>query len=327
MMKNNDIYRNSVNVARSRSSGDILLTSQIETFQATLSGAQAITVAALSEKLAHSHHALIQQNLDDISTSIGVGRYDIEEYQPHIFVGMLIKGRHDSIIDGQEYAFEHLNMPTLFSVGHHAEACSLQKEGELCEIIGINIEPEFLMQYADHDRAFGTLAGLLDHPVIHREFVGGELLRCLLAGMVQSPYTGVMGQLYRESQALAVIVELGRQVESEFEGRPSFVLRSRQERAEQTRLLIEENLGAPYSIGELSRRVGSNETTLRLDFKALFGKTIFEYLRDRRLDIARLLVHEKALSIAEIAYRCGYSSPANFTTAYRRRFGMPPSQG
>jgi AraC-like DNA-binding protein len=349
MLKNNDILRGHAMFFPAVPGGGGTLTSRHAISAQTVAGAEEITVAALSEKLAYLHHPMVRPEMADVSAPVGVGRYDIEklrpgvslthfdvrytrsmniraDYQPGIFVGMLIKGRHDSIIGGQHFTFERPFTPTLFSVGLHAEACSIQREGEHCEIIGLNIEPEFLDLHADQDGAFARLSDMLAHPIIHREFAGGELMRCLLASMAQSPYGGVMARLHLESQALALIVELGRQMESEFNGRPSLVLRNRQERAEQSRLLIEENLAAPYSIAEIARRVGSNETTLRLDFKALFGKTIFEYLRDRRLDIGRLLVQQKALSIAEIAYRCGYSSPANFTTAYRRRFGAPPSQ-
>ena len=32
-----------------------------------------------------------------------------------------------------------------------------------------------------------------------------------------------------------------------------------------------------------------------------------------------------ALTLAEIAYRSGYSDPAHFTNAFRRQYGVPPS--
>ena len=54
--------------------------------------------------------------------------------------------------------------------------------------------------------------------------------------------------------------------------------------------------------------------------------TIIDYLRDRRLEMARIMVRERRLSVAAIAYRVGFASPANFATAYRRRFGRPPTQ-
>jgi AraC-like DNA-binding protein len=66
--------------------------------------------------------------------------------------------------------------------------------------------------------------------------------------------------------------------------------------------------------------------TLRRLFKAVFGVPIIEYVRSRNLDAARLMLREGRFQVAEVGYRVGYSDPANFTNAYRRRFGRPPTQ-
>ncbi|PXC06966.1 MULTISPECIES: helix-turn-helix domain-containing protein, partial [Gammaproteobacteria] len=53
---------------------------------------------------------------------------------------------------------------------------------------------------------------------------------------------------------------------------------------------------------------------------------MLQYVRDRRLEIGRQMVREGRWQIAQIAYRLGYSSPENFTHAYRARFGHPPGR-
>ena len=63
---------------------------------------------------------------------------------------------------------------------------------------------------------------------------------------------------------------------------------------------------------------------MRRQFKAAFGVTIMEYAQARRMEAARLMVHDATFQIAEIAYRVGYTDPANFTNAYKRYFGVPP---
>lgn len=48
--------------------------------------------------------------------------------------------------------------------------------------------------------------------------------------------------------------------------------------------------------------------------------------RTRKATIGRQMVREGRWQIAQIAYRLGYSSPENFTHAYRARFGHPPGR-
>ncbi|WP_265316900.1 helix-turn-helix transcriptional regulator, partial [Pseudomonas aeruginosa] len=86
-----------------------------------------------------------------------------------------------------------------------------------------------------------------------------------------------------------------------------------------------EQLKPPASL-ELARQLGVGETTLRRIFRNEFGRSMLQYVRDRRLEIGRQMVREGRWQIAQIAYRLGYSSPENFTHAYRARFGHPPGR-
>ena len=55
------------------------------------------------------------------------------------------------------------------------------------------------------------------------------------------------------------------------------------------------------------------------------GVTIFEFLREERMKEARHLLASTSLDIQAIALEVGYTSGANFATAFRERFGMSPS--
>lgn len=66
--------------------------------------------------------------------------------------------------------------------------------------------------------------------------------------------------------------------------------------------------------------------TLQRQFADLHGIGLLEYARRRRLDLARELLERGDATVAQAAHRAGYAHPANFATAFRRQFGMPPSQ-
>jgi AraC family L-rhamnose operon regulatory protein RhaS len=57
------------------------------------------------------------------------------------------------------------------------------------------------------------------------------------------------------------------------------------------------------------------------------GLTPSEYLRVCGLEAARRLLSSAALadhSITEIAFECGFTSSAHFSTEFRKRFGRSP---
>ena len=63
---------------------------------------------------------------------------------------------------------------------------------------------------------------------------------------------------------------------------------------------------------------------LQRQFRAVFGTTVFDYLRECRLLRARRALEHDGVTVGQAAMVAGYTSAANFATAYRRRFGMPP---
>jgi DNA-binding response OmpR family regulator len=88
---------------------------------------------------------------------------------------------------------------------------------------------------------------------------------------------------------------------------------------------LSQRLNDAPTVEQLARLVGTNEKRLSRAFRDNLGKTVFEYLRDERLRIAQKLLSSTSLSIASIAEEIGFSSAANFATAFRERSGMSPS--
>jgi DNA-binding response OmpR family regulator len=89
--------------------------------------------------------------------------------------------------------------------------------------------------------------------------------------------------------------------------------------------LLSERISAPPTVEQLARLVGTNERRLSQAFREHLGQTVFEYLRGERLRIAQRLLTSTSLTIANIAEEIGFSSAANFATAFRERFGVTPS--
>jgi DNA-binding response OmpR family regulator len=88
--------------------------------------------------------------------------------------------------------------------------------------------------------------------------------------------------------------------------------------------LLLDNLSAPPSPEALAQKLGTNEKRLNEAFHEAFALPVFAWLREQRLRLARQLLSQTDTPIADIATHCGYSSSANFSTAFKGRFECTP---
>jgi AraC-like DNA-binding protein len=86
------------------------------------------------------------------------------------------------------------------------------------------------------------------------------------------------------------------------------------------------NLESPPSLSELARIIGMNEYKLKRGFKETFGNTVFGYLSDARLEIAKNNLLETRKQVTEIAFDLGYSSVQHFSGAFKKKFGVSPAK-
>lgn len=89
---------------------------------------------------------------------------------------------------------------------------------------------------------------------------------------------------------------------------------------------IQANLARLPPLAELARRVGTHKKRLTKAFRGQEGLSVFEYVRAKRLVLARELLTQTPLSVAEIAEEAGFSSAANFATAFKAAGGSSPTQ-
>ncbi len=87
---------------------------------------------------------------------------------------------------------------------------------------------------------------------------------------------------------------------------------------------ILENISEPLTIKELARICAINECYLKKGFKAIFGKTIYEYREQTRIEMAKDLILNHQYNINEVAHQLGYASHSYFSTVFKRITGIKP---
>lgn len=81
-----------------------------------------------------------------------------------------------------------------------------------------------------------------------------------------------------------------------------------------------------HTLDNLAKQFGTNTNKLMTLFKRTFGKSIFDYLSELKMDYAHMLILEEHKLVAEVAHIVGYKNPNHFSTAFKRKFGINPSQ-
>ena len=146
--------------------------------------------------------------------------------------------------------------------------------------------------------------------------------------ILENSYRGSLKRQYIEARALellvlslAACVDYEENLDNPHKGMTDKDI----DRMHKARDILEKDYVAPPTINQLARLIGLNEAKLMQDFKQLYGQTIFDFTQNIRMDEAKRLLETTSKSITEIALDVGYEYSSNFTTAFKRRFGVPPS--
>jgi signal transduction histidine kinase/AraC-like DNA-binding protein len=91
--------------------------------------------------------------------------------------------------------------------------------------------------------------------------------------------------------------------------------------------IVEQNLAnEAFDVDDICKVIGISRVQLYRKVKALLGCSITEYVLNRRLKKAKYLLNNDTFSIAEIAYKVGFSNPNYFSTVFKAKYNYTPSE-
>ncbi|CAB5680530.1 Regulatory protein soxS [Comamonas aquatica] len=140
----------------------------------------------------------------------------------------------------------------------------------------------------------------------------------------------LLQSLYLECRSLELVTEAMGTLHTQAQGDPCDFhdqkgLRPREhQRVRELHAWLSSGQADAMSMDDIARQAGVNANTLQRQFRAVYGTTIFDHLRESRLLRARQALELQGVTVGQAAMIAGYNSAANFSTAYRRRFGTPP---
>lgn len=89
---------------------------------------------------------------------------------------------------------------------------------------------------------------------------------------------------------------------------------------------IQTHITERLSVSELARVTGYSEAHLSKKFKQETGLSVTDYILNQKLDYAKELLRSSDQSVGEVAEKLGFSSQSYFTSQFRKREGVTPSE-
>ena len=82
---------------------------------------------------------------------------------------------------------------------------------------------------------------------------------------------------------------------------------------------------AEFSVENLADLLNISRIQLYRKIKAMFDVNVSDYISNIRLVQAKSMLQNPELTISEIAYKTGFSSPNYFSTVFKNKFGVSPN--
>ncbi|HEY1163670.1 MAG TPA: AraC family transcriptional regulator, partial [Chitinophaga sp.] len=156
--------------------------------------------------------------------------------------------------------------------------------------------------------------------------IDARLEQCIQA-ILNCQYADPLKRMFFFSKTMEMLVLQAEAFDRAFNNKPHYIKSDYdRERILYVRDYLLENIDAPPTLTELSRKAGLNEYKLKRAFKETFDKTVFEYLSDVRLETAKTDLLENKKTATEIAFGLGYSSLQHFSMAFKKKFGVSPNK-
>ena len=90
--------------------------------------------------------------------------------------------------------------------------------------------------------------------------------------------------------------------------------------------IILENMAEPPSLQSLADQVQLSLKKLKEGFKQLYGDSVYSFLLDHKMEVARKLLESGNHNVNEVGLRIGYSTSSHFIAAFKKKYGTTPKK-
>lgn len=237
-----------------------------------------------------------------------------------------------------DYMFTYNQLGKTFDLvgGHHNIMYSREFEMTVqaktleIETFGIQFPKDVFIQFTQN--ASDTLKRFSEAIILGKSAILTENwgtidspIQQVIQQIIHCKYSESLKKLFLLSKSIELLVLCADACETSERKTETFIkTKTDKEKIIAVRDLINERVHCPPNLSEIAHHVGLNEYKLKKGFKETFNNTIFGYLTDQRLQLAKRYLVDTQQTAAEISTQLGYATPQHFNNAFKKKFGVTP---
>jgi AraC-like DNA-binding protein len=90
--------------------------------------------------------------------------------------------------------------------------------------------------------------------------------------------------------------------------------------------IIISRMAEPPSLQELADEIELSLKKLKEGFKQIYGDSVFSFLVDYKMEVARKLLESGNHNVNEVGLKVGYSTASHFIAAFKKKYGTTPKK-
>jgi len=133
--------------------------------------------------------------------------------------------------------------------------------------------------------------------------------------------------LYFKGKALELLsLYFNRSEDADIEQCPFLVDETNVIKIRKAKDIIIARMAEPPTLQELSEDIGLSLKKLKEGFKQIYGDTVFSFLFDYKMEVARKLLEAGDHNVNEVGLKVGYSTSSHFISAFKKKYGTTPKK-
>lgn len=194
--------------------------------------------------------------------------------------------------------------------------------GHAVKALDITISAEWMQtQFSDADPLFLSFIQKMkdnSNPAVFIDNGTSSEYR-IASDLHQHALEGNKGSLYLKAKTLSLVSDFFSKSFNNNMQEPAETHVLHQEKMLMVEKILEQHFEKDLpSIESIAKRAALSESTLKRHFKLMFGKSVYEYYLEKKMEYAKRLLLEKPLTVKEVAYRLGYEKTSNFIHMFKK---------